>query len=104
MSDKKRTHYRTCSLCEAMCGLAVEIDDREITSISGDERDFFSRGHICPKATALKDLYEDPDRLREPLRRAAGRWERIAWQEAFEEVASRIHQIQTEHGMDAVGV
>ena len=40
-------------------------------NIRGDEDDPFSRGHICPKAVALKDVHEDPDRLRRPLRRTA---------------------------------
>ena len=52
------THYRTCNLCEAMCGLEVELDGAEVLSIRGDEHDVFSRGHVCPKATALKDLYD----------------------------------------------
>jgi anaerobic selenocysteine-containing dehydrogenase len=104
MSRNEATHYRTCNLCEAMCGLAVELDGQKVISIRGDERDVFSRGHLCPKAIALKDLYEDPDRLRRPVRRAGGRWESISWAEAFDEVASRVYQIQAEHGRDAVGV
>jgi anaerobic selenocysteine-containing dehydrogenase len=104
MSDQKTVHYRTCNLCEAMCGLEVKIDGEDIVSIRGDERDVFSRGYVCPKATALKDLYEDPDRLTRPVRRFGSRWERISWEEAFDEVVSRIHQIQAEHGSDAVGV
>src|SRR5215212_2365915 len=58
------TRFRTCSLCEAMCGLAIEVEDGRVVSIRGDEDDVLSRGHICPKGVALKDLHEDPDRLR----------------------------------------
>jgi len=101
MSSK---HYRTCNLCEAMCGLEVEIDGTEVVSIRGDERDVFSRGHVCPKATALKDLYDDPDRLKRPVRRVGDRWEPMSWDEAFDEVVERIERIQQEHGRDAVGV
>jgi len=50
-------HYRTCHLCEAMCGVEIRVRDKEILSIRGDERDAFSRGHICPKALALKDVH-----------------------------------------------
>ncbi len=101
MSSK---HYRTCNLCEAMCGLEVELDGKEVVSIRGDERDVFSRGHVCPKATALKDLYDDPDRLKRPVRRVGDRWEPISWDEAFDEVVERIDEIQKEHGRDSVGV
>jgi anaerobic selenocysteine-containing dehydrogenase len=104
MSGQTSTHYRTCNLCEAMCGIEVEIDGDEVVSIRGDERDVFSRGHVCPKATALKDVYDDPDRLKRPVRRVGDRWEQISWDEAFEQVVDRIHQVQEEHGRDAVGV
>ena len=104
MAAKRTTHYRTCNLCEAMCGVEVEIEGKEILSVRGDKADVFSRGHVCPKATALKDLYDDPDRLKQPVRRVGDRWTPISWDEAFTEVADRIHRIQNEHGRDAVGV
>ncbi|MCH7524677.1 MAG: hypothetical protein IIC74_06625, partial [Bacteroidetes bacterium] len=49
-----KTHYRTCNLCEAMCGLEITYQDKTIISIKGDKKDDFSRGHICPKAVALQ--------------------------------------------------
>ena len=51
------THYRNCHLCEAMCGVAIEVRDGHVTSIKGDEDDPLSHGHICPKAVALQDLH-----------------------------------------------
>ena len=98
------THYRTCNLCEAMCGVEVEINGDEVVSVRGDAQDVFSRGHICPKSTALKDLYDDPDRLKQPVRRVGDRWEPMSWDDAFEEVVDRIQKIQEEHGRDSVGV
>lgn len=62
-------HFRTCHLCEAMCGVVIEHQDGEILSIKGDKADVLSKGHICPKAIALKDLQEDPDRIRRPMKR-----------------------------------
>jgi anaerobic selenocysteine-containing dehydrogenase len=99
-----RVHFRTCNLCEAMCGLRIELEANRITSIRGDEEDPFSRGHICPKALALQDLHEDPDRLRQPMRRTANGWEPVSWDEALDEAARRLHATQQEHGRDAVGV
>jgi anaerobic selenocysteine-containing dehydrogenase len=98
------THFRACNLCEATCGLAIEVRDGEITSIRGDRDDPFSRGHICPKAVALRDIHKDPDRLRRPMRRTGSEWEPIGWDEAFDEVASRIRGVQAAHGRDAVAV
>lgn len=98
-----RVHFRTCNLCEAMCGLRIELEGNRITSIRGDEEDPFSRGHICPKALALQDLHEDPDRLRQPLRRTANGWQPVSWDEALDETARRLHEVQQAHGRDAVG-
>ncbi len=97
-----RAHYRTCTLCEAMCGIRIDVEGDRITSIRGDDEDPFSRGHICPKAVALRDLHEDPDRLRHPMRRSGDRWERVSWDAALDEAAARIHEVQTEHGRDAM--
>jgi len=97
-------HYRTCNLCEAMCGLAITYKDKEILSIKGDKADPFSRGHICPKAVGLKDIYEDKDRLKYPIRRTADGWERMEWEAAFDYVAERLKEVQAQHGDQAIGV
>ncbi|MEQ9324832.1 MAG: molybdopterin oxidoreductase family protein, partial [Polyangiaceae bacterium] len=82
-------HRRTCNLCEAMCGVVIEHDRGHVLDIRGDEDDPLSRGHICPKAVALKDLHEDPDRLRAPQRRVGDRWETVSWDDAFGDIAER---------------
>jgi anaerobic selenocysteine-containing dehydrogenase len=103
-SSATQTHFRACNLCEAMCGVRIEVEDGRITSIRGDEADPFSRGHICPKAVALKDLHEDPERLRQPLRRTANGWEPVSWEEALDETARRLHELQSTQGRDSVAV
>jgi len=102
-------HHRACHLCEAICGLSIEVErqadgSQRILSIKGDAEDPFSRGHICPKAVALQDIQDDPDRLRQPLRRHGDSWQPIAWAEAFELVAERLADIQRRHGANAVAV
>ena len=99
-----RIHHRACNLCEAICGLVIEVQDGAIGAIRGDKDDPLSRGHICPKAVALKDVYNDPDRLRHPVRRTATGWERISWEEAYEEVIQKLQQTQQQYGKAAVGV
>jgi anaerobic selenocysteine-containing dehydrogenase len=97
------THFRTCHLCEAMCGVAIEVQDGHIAAIRGDAKDPLSQGYICPKATALQDLHEDPERLRRPVRRTADGWQEMAWDQAFDLVAERLHRVRTEHGRDSIG-
>jgi len=41
-------HYRTCSICEAMCGIVVEHRDGRVVSIKPDRDDVLCRGHISP--------------------------------------------------------
>ncbi|HVJ91320.1 MAG TPA: molybdopterin-dependent oxidoreductase, partial [Labilithrix sp.] len=96
------THFATCTLCEAICGLRIEVEGARITSIRGDDADPFSRGHICPKAAALKDLHEDPDRLRRPLRRTSSGWEEVSWDLALDEAARGLHEIQQKYGSHSV--
>ena len=96
------THYRACNLCEAICGLAIEVEDDRIVSIKGDPADPFSRGHICPKAVALQDIQNDPDRLRVPMRRDGTEWRAIGWDEAFAYAAAGIAAVIQAQGGDAV--
>ena len=104
----KTLHHRACHLCEAICGLTIETTETEgqvaITSIKGDALDAFSRGHICPKAVALQDIQNDPDRLRQPMRRVGSEWLPIEWEEAFALVAEKLAAIQERHGQNAVAV
>ncbi|MFK7805641.1 MAG: molybdopterin-dependent oxidoreductase [Anaerolineae bacterium] len=99
-----KKHYRTCNLCEAMCGIEISYQDKKVISIRGDFDDPFSQGHICPKATALVDVFEDPDRLKRPVKKTADGWVEISWDDAFDEVANRIKSTQATHGKDAVGM
>lgn len=99
------TRYGTCTLCEASCGIRAEVRGERVVGIRGDDDDPFSRGHVCPKAVALIDLQDDPDRLRRPVRRTAGGdHEEISWDAAIAEAADRMHRIQADHGRDALAV
>ncbi len=98
------THYRSCPLCEATCGVAVEVDGERVVSVRGDDADPFSKGYICPKGTALGDLHHDPDRLRQPMRRDGDTWTPMGWDEALDYVAKRLHGIRDTYGANAVAV
>lgn len=98
-----RTVYRACHFCEAICGLEIRLDDGDrIVSIKGDKEDPFSEGYICPKATALQDLHDDPDRLRRPVRRCGADWQEISWEQAVAETAERLVAIAGHYGNDAI--
>jgi len=101
---QETTSYIACNLCEAMCGLEISHKGNEIISIRGDRQDSFSRGHICPKAVALEDIYNDSDRLRYPMRRNGETFERISWEDAFQLVQAGIRKVQQTYGNDSVAV
>jgi anaerobic selenocysteine-containing dehydrogenase len=97
-----RVVYRSCSLCEAHCGVAVEVQGEFVRTVRGDPDDALSRGYICPKAYGLKALQEDPDRLRRPLIREGGRFREADWEEALALAATRLAAIRDAHGPDSV--
>lgn len=97
-----KTHFRTCPLCEAMCGIRIDYRGERVVAIAGDPDDPLSRGHICPKGYALLDLHHDPDRLKTPLKRVGGQWIPIGWDQALQEAAEGLAGIQVRHGEDAV--
>ena len=103
-----QTHHRVCHLCEAMCGLVIQTEGDTVVDIRGDRNDPLSRGHVCPKAVALKDIHEDPDRLRKPVKRirtAAGAYQHVEidWPEALDLAAGALAATIEHHGVDAVG-
>ncbi|MFK7778773.1 MAG: molybdopterin-dependent oxidoreductase [Gimesia sp.] len=104
MKTDPQKHYRSCNLCEAICGLVIEHDGTKVLSIKGDPDDPLSKGHICPKAIALQDVYEDPNRLRQPIERTEGGWQPITWEQAFEKIEQRFVEIQTKHGNDSIAM
>ncbi len=102
-----RTAFKACNLCEASCGLEIDVDGEgpgaRVVAIRPDRADPFSRGHICPKAFTLREVHDDPDRLRFPLRRTrTGGFERVSWDDALDLAAARLAAIQARDGPDAV--
>src|SRR6478752_5566409 len=98
------TRLTACNLCEAICGLELTLTDGTVTGIRGNPDDPLSRGHICPKGTALADIHADPDRLRRPVRRIGDRWEEIGWDQALDLVADGLAGAINEHGRDALAI
>lgn len=101
----RRTVYRTCTLCEAMCGLAFEVEGSKLVAISPDPDDVFSKGYVCPKGPAIAGIHDDPDRLRFPVRKnSLGEFEEISWDEAFDITTERLIDIRRRHGADAIAL
>ena len=108
IASATRTAIRTCPLCEAGCGLEITLrptadGGEEVVRIRGDQADVFSHGYICPKGSTLKQLHEDPDRVRRPLVKRDGAFVEVSWDEAFAEIEARLLPILERDGRDACG-
>ncbi|HLF40979.1 MAG TPA: molybdopterin oxidoreductase family protein [Acidimicrobiia bacterium] len=104
MASALRTALRICPLCEAGCGLEVSLRGGDVVRIRGDMEDVFSHGYICPKGSTLKQLHEDPDRLRVPLVRSGGTLREATWDEAFAAAAGGLRAVAEAQGRNAVAV
>ncbi|MGZ7100084.1 MAG: molybdopterin-dependent oxidoreductase, partial [Candidatus Angelobacter sp.] len=103
-AGKETIHHRICPFCEACCGLEITVAEGRVKRIRGHAADVFSGGYLCPKGVALKDLHEDPDRLRKPLIKRNGRFVEATWDEAFAEIERRLPPIIAKHGADSVAL
>ncbi|MGE5852439.1 MAG: molybdopterin-dependent oxidoreductase, partial [Deltaproteobacteria bacterium] len=87
-----------CFNCEAACGLLgfVEKDTGHIRRFEGNPEHPGSRGRNCAKGPATLNQVNDPERIRYPLKRVgargAGKWERVTWDEALDDIAGRVRK------------
>jgi anaerobic selenocysteine-containing dehydrogenase len=95
-------HVYTCPLCEAMCGLEIDVADGRIAGIRGNHDDVWSRGHLCPKGVSLGAIHEDPDRIRTPMIKVDGQWQEVTWDAAFRRCTELLAPVIAEHGIGAV--
>ncbi|WP_156746752.1 molybdopterin-dependent oxidoreductase [Mycobacterium sp. E2733] len=95
-------HLRTCPLCEAMCGLEIQVDGGRVTGIRGNRDDVWSRGHICPKGVSLAAIHDDPDRIRQPMIKVDGQWQEVSWDTAFRRCTELLTPVIEKYGIGAV--
>lgn len=93
-------HVHTyCRICEAHCGLVVEVGPQEeVVSIKPDKGHPVSKGFSCLKGTSLGGLHHDPDRLNYPMKRVNGVLQRISWEQAIHEIGARVRALRSAHG------
>jgi anaerobic selenocysteine-containing dehydrogenase len=95
-------HLRTCPLCEAMCGLEIQVEGGRVASIRGNRDDVWSRGHLCPKGVSLGAVHHDPDRIRRPMIKVDGSWQEVSWDRAFRRCSELLTPVIEKYGIGAV--
>jgi anaerobic selenocysteine-containing dehydrogenase len=97
-----------CRLCPAACGIRVRLVDQLPVGLEGNRTNPVSAGGLCPAGLAGLQEMVHPDRLRTPMRRngarGAGGWTAMSWDEALEEIASRLRRLRTEGRPQAFAV
>jgi anaerobic selenocysteine-containing dehydrogenase len=88
--------------------MIVTVRDNKVVSVKGDPASPMSKGWMCVKGIATPEIANHPDRLEHPLRRkgprGSGEWERISWDTALEEIASRLDEIRKETGPESIAL
>ena len=119
----KRVVHAACPHdCPDACGVLITVEDGRATKIQGDPEHAVTRGFLCAKVAKYLDRVYSPDRVLYPMRRIAAKgpatgaadadrsvratqaavWQRISWEEALEEIASRFCDVSQEFGSEAI--
>lgn len=98
-----------CRICEPACGLVATVADEQVLSLQPDPDHPVHKGFSCHKGVHYLQVHNDPDRLDRPLKRvsprgaAEARFEPVSWDEAINDIAARLNDIQQRYGNDSMG-
>ncbi len=103
MNETRRSY---CGLCHPRCGLLLEMEDGRVVRVKGDPEHPITRGRLCTRAKLMVEHLYHPDRLNYPLKRTgkrgAGKWERVSWEGALDEVAARLAALRDRFGAETL--
>lgn len=100
----KETRQTFCRICEALCGLEVDVEDGRVVEIRPDTGHVVTGGFACAKGLKQHRMYDSPDRLMYPTKRVAGRWQRISWQQANYEIGEKVKAIRADTGPNSIAM
>src|SRR5208283_4093278 len=106
----KHIVHSTCPHdCPDACGALITVEDGRATRIQGDPAHPITQGFLCAKVAKYLDRVYSPDRVLYPMRRIApkgsggpGAFQRISWEQALEEIVTKLKHIRSEFGPEAV--
>ena len=86
----------------------MHVRNGVLVKVEGDRESPLNHGRLCPIGTVTTDLVYHPDRLKYPLRRKgkrqSGDWERISWDQALDEISTRLLAIREHYGPEAIAL
>ncbi len=101
------TVYKTeCFICNQGCDAAVHVKDGVVVRVEGDPGSEVTRGTLCAKGLASREILYHPDRVLYPMRRAGargeGKWQRMSWDEALDTIVDRLRSIEEAYGEESI--
>jgi anaerobic selenocysteine-containing dehydrogenase len=91
-----------CGICELSCGMEVHAESGKVTQVQGLSDDVVSRGDLCVKGKAAREILYAPDRLTAPMRKKNGTWEAISWDEALDLCTEKLTGFQQKYGPESL--
>ena len=91
-------HKTGCVLCAQNCGLEIEVEGNRIVRVKPDKANVKSEGYFCRKGMNVAYHQHNADRLKYPLKKVGDRFERISWDQAIDEVATKLQSIVGRYG------
>jgi anaerobic selenocysteine-containing dehydrogenase len=91
-------HKTGCVLCAQNCGLEIEVENNRIVKVKPDKSNVKSEGYICRKGMNIAYHQHNADRLKYPMKKVANKFERISWDQAIDEIATKLKSIISQYG------
>ncbi len=104
MQKNVKEVFTDCTLCYHSCGTAVTVEDGRAVKVKGLESHPLNHGMLCPKGRAALENVYDPNRLKYPLKRIKGGFEKIPWDQALTEIAEKLLALKEQFGPAVLGV
>lgn len=104
MSKQAKVVWTDCTLCYHSCGVKVTVEDGRAVKVEGLESHPLNKGKLCPKGEVALDNIYSPHRLKYPMKRVKGGWERVTWDQALTEIANKLLKVREEYGPSVLGM
>ncbi len=97
-----------CDMCFWRCPIIVKVKNGKIVKIEGNPKSPTNGTRICARGNAGIQAVYDKDRLKYPLKRTGargeGKWARISWEEALDEIAHNIKKVKEKYGVHSLAL
>ncbi len=87
-----------CGLCINSCGVDAYVEDGKLVKIEGTKENWLNEGELCEKAEHLVENIYSPTRLKYPMKKVDGKFQRISWDQALSEIAAKLLELREKYG------